>query len=405
MADPIYDYIDSNGVIVPDTSDILAGVEQEYKDAFQRQDLITTPDTPQGVLINAEALSRVAAAKNNAQVGNQINPNVATGVFLDALMALTGMQRTPQTQTIVPGVTLTGVAGTLIPAGSQAQTAAQDIFATLEDVTLDITGNATADFASVIYGPIPCDINALNTIVSGILGWETVDNSVAGVLGQTTQSDQAARALRNNTLAFQGVSLAEAITSALSATQGVTSLFFQENTSAATVTINDIVMVPHSVYACVAGGTDNAVAAALLENKSSGSAWNGNTSVDLVEPASGQTYSVLFDRPEEEQILVKVISPNGNAANIVKAILDYAAGLIQTTDQDGSSGTMPGFVIGADVSPFEIAGAILAENPTYILNSVQVTLASLVNYSTNIIPIGVNQQAAVTAGDITVLSS
>ncbi|OWK47548.1 hypothetical protein [Fimbriiglobus ruber] len=55
----------------------------------------------------------------------------------------------------------------------------------------------------------------------------------------------------------------------------MTSLTFQENVSASTQTINGISMVGHSIYACIEGGTDTAVAAALLENKSSGCAWNG----------------------------------------------------------------------------------------------------------------------------------
>ena len=41
----------------------------------------------------------------------------------------------------------------------------------------------------------------------------------------------------------------------LYATEGVTSLTFQENVAATTQTINGISMVGHSIYACVQGGT------------------------------------------------------------------------------------------------------------------------------------------------------
>ena len=199
------------------------------------------------MLITAEALSRAAVVNNNAAVANQINPNVAGGVFLDAIMAFTGMQRTAQTQTQVPNVTVAGVAGTIIPQGSLAQTAAGDQFQTLSQVTIPAGGNTLVNFASVAYGAIPCAAGALTQVVSSILGWETVNNATAGTLGATTQSDQAARALRQNTLAFQGVSLAEAITSSLYATEGVTSLTFQENVSPNTLVINGITMVGHSI--------------------------------------------------------------------------------------------------------------------------------------------------------------
>lgn len=404
MSSILYNEIASTGVIVPDTSTILSSVQAQYQQAFG-QDINLDPATPQGVLITAETLAETAVVQNNAALANQINPNVAGGVFLDAIMALTGMQRVAQTQTQVTNVTVTGVAGTVIPQGSLAQTAAGDQFMTLDAVTLPSNGSTLVNFSSVAYGAIPCAVGALTRVVSSVLGWETVNNTIAGTLGATTQSDQAARALRQNTLAFQGVSLASAITSALYNVSGVTSLTFQENISSSTQVINGISMVPHSIYACVAGGSETAVAAALLENKSAGCAWNGGTIVNLVEPASGQTYAVQFDIPQEIGILINVTTTNGNATNITQSILDYAAGVIQVTDQNGSTGTLPGFVVGADVLPFDIAGAIVAENPGTIITSVQVSKLSPISFSSNPIVIGVNQQAYTQMSFVTVTVS
>jgi hypothetical protein len=399
MAESVpYNYIVATGVILPDTSGLLSDVQTEYQDVFG-SDLVLDPSTPQGVLITAEALSRAAVVANNAQIANQINPNVAGGVFQDAIMALTGVQRTAQTQTQVTNVTVAGVAGTIIPQGSLAQTAAGDQFMTLSQVTIPSGGNTQVNFTSVAYGAIPCAAGALNQVVSSVLGWETVLNSASTspasttTLGATTQSDQVARAFRNNTLAFQGVSLAVAITSALYATTGVTSMSFRENYTNQTAVIDGITLKPNSVYACVAGGADTDVAAALLENKSSGCNWNGSTTINLVEPASGQTYPVQFDRPDQIGILVQVNTTNGNVANITQAILDYAAGLVQVTDQNGSMGTLPGFTVGASVSPFDLAAAIVAENPGTYLSNVQISLTSPISFSSNPITIMLNQQA------------
>jgi len=390
----LYQYIDSTGLIVPDTATILAGVYAEYQAAFG-SDIVLTPDTPQGVLATAEALARTQVVQNNAAITNMINPDVAAGVFLDALLALTGMQRTPATQTLVTGVTLSGVAGTVIPAGTLAATAAGDQFASLSTVTIGGGGTITVNFASVAYGPIPCDINALNVVVTNVLGWETVNNTVAGIVGASTQSDIGARSLRNNTLAFNGVSLAESITSALYNVPGVTSLFFQENVAATTQTINGISMVAHSVYACVNGGSDLNVAAALLENKSSGAGWNGGTSVSVIEPASGQTYTVKFDRPTPVEITVQITSPNAALADLQTAVLSYAAGQV--------AGYV-GWTVGAPVNPFEIAGAILLQFPYMTINSVFVALAPTVPTSSAIIAMNVNQIAFSVASDITLVT-
>ena len=509
-----YQYIDSTGVIVPDTSTILSDVTTTYQDIFGT-DLIATPDTPQGLLITAEALAETAQVNINAQLANQINPNVAGGTFLDAIGFMTGIQRTAQTQTLVTNVTVAGVAGTIIPAGSQASTAAGDVFISASNVTLPGGGSTQVNFYSQSYGAIPCAGNALVNVVSSVLGWETVLNNPSSTpasvtaLGQATESDQQFRAYRTNTLGFQGVALPVAITSALYAVPEVTSLSFLENynsapqgmlisitggvtlsgqiwgmtstgniivdttsmnfalslqdlptinpwpvaaysttgnitlsglstqgggdwggsltagqiilasnqstasqnglwiaasgawtrhpynTSGATIlgSNSGISLIPNSIYTCVAGGTATNIAAALLENKSSGCAWNGNTTTSVVEPASGQTYSVQYDTPTMVGILITVTTPNGNAANIQQAVLDYAAGLIEVTDQNGSSGTLPGFVIGADVSPYEIAGAILAENPGTYISNVQISLVSPVSYQGTPIAIGLNQQA------------
>lgn len=379
----VYDYITLRGVIVPDTSDILSEVQQEWVDVFG-SDLILMPDTPQGVMITGETLSRAAVAANNAALANQINPNINGGVFQDAVGFLTGIQRTAQSQTIVSNVTIAGVAGTVIAQGSQAQTAAGDIFITQSSITLDVNGNGLVNFASQSYGPIPCAIGALTQIVSNVLGWETVTNPIAGILGATTQSDQAFRALRQNTLSFQGVALANAQTSSLYATAGVTSLFYQENVEKYTQTIKGIVMKGSSVYACVAGGTDTDVAAALLENKSSGGGWNGSTTINIIEPSSGQSYAVQFDRPVQIGFLVNVYTSNGNAANIIQAILDYQVGNIEG---------MPGLIVGAAVSTSQLAAAIGAENPGYLISQITTSLVTPVNFTSNQINIAVNAQA------------
>ena len=77
-------------------------------------------------------------------------------------------------------------------------------------------------------------------------------------------------------------------------------------------------------------------------------------------------------------------------------MLDYANGLING---------LQGFVIGADVSPFEIAGAIMSEYPGYYISSVEVSLQSSVSYSTNPIPVGVNEIATTQESYITVTIS
>jgi len=169
-----YEFIDDSGVIIPDTSVLKAEVQGEYTAVFG-DELDLDDETPEGLLISAETAARTGVATNNAALANQINPNLAGGKFFDAIWALTGGGRSeasPSTFTTPP--TLTGIAGTLIPAFSLASSAGNE-FETTIDVTLDGSGNGTVAFQSVEDGPIPAPAGTLTTIVSNVLGWEFPD--------------------------------------------------------------------------------------------------------------------------------------------------------------------------------------------------------------------------------------
>lgn len=393
----LYNYVAETGVIIPDTSELQAAVESEYKQVFGA-DLITTADTPQGVLIVAETLARDSVVRNNANLANQINPNIAGGVFLDAIMALTGSARTPATKSTVAGVLCYGASGTIIPQGSQAKTAAGDIFESVAAATIGDGGSVSVAFQSVEYGPIPASAGALNIVASAVLGWETVSNPNSAVLGAQTQSDVAARSYRKNTLALQAKTVSEAVTSALYAVPGVTSLSFRENVTAGTQVIDSVVLGPHSIYACVKGGLDADIAAALLSSKSVGAGWNGNISVNTIDSYSGQSYLVKFDRPTEQPIKVRATVKSsaaiGNPIQSVKdAIMAYANGQI-----DGETG----FGVGANVSPFELAGAVNCVYPSLYVQNMEIAFDDGSAFSNLPITIPINGIATLVESAITV---
>lgn len=93
MADYTYN-LDGNGIILPDTSTLRQEVEAEYKNIFG-DDFDTDSSTPGGILVDAETTSRQSVLRSNVQTANSINPNYAGGIFLDAILALTGDERQP----------------------------------------------------------------------------------------------------------------------------------------------------------------------------------------------------------------------------------------------------------------------------------------------------------------------
>ena len=389
MAD--YDYVTTTGAVVADTSTTLADVQAEWQQALGSDLDVSTESTPQYLMIAARVLERDALARNNALMANQINPDMAGGIFLDALLALTGGARNAATPSTV-AATLSGVAGITIPAGSRVATTAGDNFVLQSSVTLGSDGTATGNFQSESSGAIAAAEDTLTQIIDGTLGWETVTNPDNATLGTATQSDAAARVYRRNTLGAYSQGLNAATLARLYNVAGVKSVLFLENYTSSVVTTSGITLAANSIYACVDGGTDTDVAAALLASKGMGCGWNGSTSVSVTDSSSGQAYTVTFDRPTEISVRIAATVSGVSIANAKAAILAYIS-----CEQDNESG----FVTGQDVSPWEIAGAINRTYPTAYVQLVQISKGSGV-FGTSIINIGANEKAVCPSANISI---
>jgi len=393
----LYNYVTGQGVIIPDTSDLLTDVENEFKAALG-EDLVTDPETPEGMMIAAEVLARDAVVRNNAKMANQINPDLAGGVHLDAIWALTGGQRSGASNSSAICL-LSGVAGTVVPITTRFRSESNDLWAVETPVTIASNGQVLANVVAVEPGPISAATGSINQIEVGPLGLETVSNTSPAVLGQLVQSDQSARRERKNTLALQGVSLPVSVISHVMAVPGVRSMSFRENRSWEDMVIDGVTLVRKSIYACVDGGSDIDVATALLK-KSLGCDWNGSVSVSVLDPSSGQSYPVLFDRPELVPVLARVTArvtnPLINPQTAIRAAINaYANGEMEGED---------GFVVDGNVSPFELASAINRQEPNIFIQKLEVALASDGNFSTDEIVISIFQKATISDSGIQVIT-
>ncbi|PIJ49237.1 hypothetical protein BL250_13625 [Erwinia sp. OLTSP20] len=380
-----YQFIASTGVIIPDTSTLREQVENEFRDVFG-QEIDLSPETPQGALVTMEVENRDAIARNNAELANQINPDIAGGIFLDAIWALMGGQRLSATHSFLTNVEFAGVPQTLIPKGSLAETQAGDAFETTSVLIIGNDGVTKGDMRSVETGPVGCGVGELVRVASSVLGWETVNNPADAVLGRVAESDIRTRRRRRNTLAKNTVSVGEAITSALYDIEGVESLSYRENYTDADQVIDGVPLVKHSIYVCVDGGPREEIAVALLRTKTVGAAYNGSETVEVTEPSSGQVYNVKFDRPKEITVFCRVTvrkSPFDAQTLIPDAVEKWVAGETDTDD---------GLAVGRDVSPFEIAAAVNVAEPRLFVLKVELSTDG-VTWSTDVIPVQINAVA------------
>lgn len=388
-----YTYLDNAGIIVPDTSTIKETVQTEYQTALGLE-LSLEDSTPQGRMIDIETDARAGVIENNALVANLFNIKMAYGIALDALGANFGLERQAATSSIVTA-TVTGVANTVIPAGSQAATQAGDLFYAENNITIPAGGSITATFLSVEKGEIPCPAGSLTKIIDGTLGWETITNADAAILGQEKESDASFKSKFDNNGLFTGASILEDYKNELSKVENVISSFVYDNGSNTTITYDTVSIAPHSVYACVDGGTNADVAYALFRRKSAGSGWAGTGVTQTVQDSVyGVNYTVKFDRPTEVSIYYDVEFDIGtsSASDPEQAITDAILNYTNTLK------------VGDDVLPLQVAYAINQAVSGIMLTSLKLGTDPL-SLSTTDVTIRINQVAKTTSANITVTAN
>lgn len=389
-----YEYITNQGVILARADQTLDNWNDQFKTVFG-DDFMTDPSTPEGGFIAMFVNSEIAVNRGNAALANQFNPNYSGGSFLDAICALFDTKRTGAVNSTVT-IKCTGVANTNIPAGRTVRDDNGNYWSLDNDAYIGASGTVYADFTCLTPGEIEAGIGTITQISQGVLGWETATNEGVASIGKVEQSDQSLARFRKLQLGNQGRRTVVAIKGNLANVDGFGSMSFRENRSETQETIDGIVMKPKSIYVCVDGGTDLDVAEAIKEAASDGAGFNGATSQSVKDPVSGQTEIILFDRPSvvdvDITIGVRIGSSNITTQAIKQSVIDYSNGLI---------GDSEGFVVGADVSPFDISAAVSEDNPGLFVGLCTVAKSGQSQQPIEI-PIALNEIADVKEANITV---
>ncbi len=310
--------LDSTGITTLDLSQHFAALQARFVESFG-EDLATDSETPQGQIIGIFAETFAEIDEGLVQLVNAFGVDTAAGAQLDDLFSLANVERKLSTVSTVTA-TMTGVAGTRIPAGTRARTTAGDIFALRRDVLIPQTLSVDGVFASVKRGAVPIPRASLTQIVNVIPGWETVTNALAGVEGIESETDSELRTRGQNQVSQNSTGTIPAIQSALTKI-GVARSKVIENDTASAVSMTGLANIPaYSIVAIVEGGLDDQVAKAIADNKTLGAPTFGSSS----GTADGRT--INFERVVEVGIKVAVtIDASGsfpnNGVNLIKAAL------------------------------------------------------------------------------------
>ena len=398
-----YDFLTNRGVIVPDTSSVLTDTQDEFKELFG-EDLDVSPETPQGRLIELITRCKVFVLQTAAASSNVFNLNKASGFGLDDLGSLFLLSRHPASYTTV-AVAVTGVEGTIIPAGTRVQNTDGDIFVCHEDYV--IGSPLSAVFRAEKTGEIPCPVNTLTIILDAVNGLETVNNPAPAILGSDQESDVDFRNRIKTSLNVNSISVISAIKANLDALPGVKGTFLYDNYSNASMEVDSITVPAHSILAVVDGG-DPAKIAQVLYNKKTIGAGYCSTSTDpeitivtqtVLDPVSGTGYEVKFARPRLVNLVVEITVARQDytgsdlETDVKKAITDWAT---------GENSEVDGIKIGKDVSPFEISAAVSNSIPEIFIRDCKIGVVDGAEPEASVITMDEADKGVIESANITV---
>lgn len=297
----------STGLVVPDESAILAGMQADLNAAFGGKLNFGTTTQPGGAPPQVQLAASFAAIAADAdgviaELIDQVDPDNATGFMQDAIARIYFLNRDPGLPTVVQ-CDCVGALGTLIPVGAQGQDTSGNIYVCLDGGTIGASGTISLSFANIVNGPIPCPDTTLTKIYLAIPGWNTINNPAAGVLGANVESAADFEFRRQNSVAANGHGSLPSIYGEVFKVTGVIDLYAIENVTDAPIVVGstNYTLVPHSLYVAVVGGEGADIANAIWTKKNEGSNMNGNTTV-VVQDDSGYsfpkpTYDITFNRP------------------------------------------------------------------------------------------------------------
>ncbi|AVO23714.1 hypothetical protein [Xanthomonas phage XPP1] len=254
------------GLAVPSSPDVLQGVMADYVSAFAASGkaLSTELTTPQGQLAQSQAYMLTQLNAALLQLIANVDPATSTGAYQDALGRIYFLSRQPATYATVTG-RLTGVVGTVVPAGSQARSPDGTIWATVNDVTFGATGTASVTLQATVPGAGPSvGIDGLS-IYQQVAGWEDITNVAPSTPGVDVESTQAFEDRRAASVNIGGVGTAASVRAAVANVPGVSDVYVYNNggDSAITYGTTSYPIPAHSIAITVAGGSDNDVANAI----------------------------------------------------------------------------------------------------------------------------------------------
>ncbi|MCC8963783.1 baseplate J/gp47 family protein [Bradyrhizobium sp. Pear76] len=318
------------GFVAPSGPAVLTGVQGDINAAFGNT-LNYQLTTPQGQLAQSQAAVISNTYGTFQYYTQQVDPAYATGRMQDAIGRIYFMERDPAEPTILQ-LNCTGGPIT-IPVGALVQDSSLNLYACTQATQIPPIGSVVVPFACTVPGPV--SVPQTVTIYQGVNGWDTVA-VVSGVIGSNVEGRAAFETRRQDSVAGNSFGAAGSIIGAVSKVSGVLDYFGYSNNTPNPVTLFGVTIPANSIYISVAGGTQSAVATAILSKKGGGAPMAGNTTVTVYDNnplyATPIPYQITYTIPAPLQLVWNVVLvnnplvPSDAATQVQNALITALAG-------------------------------------------------------------------------------
>ena len=297
------------GMSIDDTATVRSEIATMMKQAFVKDDttpeLNTEPETPAGQIV--DGMAALVAAKDAAilLLANNFNPVVAQGIFQDALAKIYFLSRHVAQPTTVT-CQCTGLPGTTIPLGAIVADDNGNQYVSTAAVTIPASKTVNVLFRCTQTGAISVNANAITKIITVTPGWDNVNNSSAGIPGRDVETQTEFEERRYNSVAANSHGLAESVGGAVYNLADVVACKIVQNRDSENVTVDGVVVPPHSVYLSVYGGAADDIGMVLHNKLDAGCGTAGNTSVTITDPTNDGLHKYYYTVPVLTPVYVKV---------------------------------------------------------------------------------------------------
>jgi uncharacterized phage protein gp47/JayE len=246
--------VTNTGIEVKSISDYKTQIDNIFLSSFDGN-FNTDASTKQGQIIARLSLAMAQTDIVINEMFNATDIRTASGMQLDYIASNINIQRKPAVNTEVSCI-LTGVASTLVPAGSIAEDTNGNRYNLREDVVIGSSGSSTGIMVAISDGSISVLANTLTKIISVVSGWEYINNEYDGIKGVMVESDSEFNIRYFSTVSKNSLSQVSSIKSSLLQVEDIQDAIVLQNNKKEVVSIKSISLLPNSIACVVLGGSD-----------------------------------------------------------------------------------------------------------------------------------------------------